>query len=225
MRKKYILRIRYVRGDDVKFISHLDTMRTFQRAMARAQIPVAFSSGFNPSPRIIFGLPISLGFTSTSEYADIELTRRIPAGDFVSGINGALPDALKVLKARYVDGGKNIMASVAMAAYEIDIGGTEGEIFKGEMESFLKKDAIMVEKKTKKRTSFIDIKPMIRDLKVELGESILLKVLLSAGGEENLNPLLFLRAFRDFTPVDFKTEAIGRVGLYINEKGIIKEPI
>lgn len=225
MIKTDVLRIKFIRSDEVKFISHLDIMRTFQRAMSRAGIPIAYSGGFNPSPRIIFGLPLSLGFSSDSEYADIELTERIETSEFIEKINSALPDALKVLKAAYVENSNNIMASIAMAEYEMKIMAPDMELFVREVERFLQKDSIVVEKKTKKRTSMIDIKPLVKKLKIEIRDNVILTGLLNAGGEQNLNPMLFLESLRSFISLDFEIINIKRTGLYILGDGELIEPV
>ena len=67
------LRFRFSRGQELKYIAHLDMLRVFERAIKRAKIPVAYTQGFNPRQKLVFGLPMSIGLTSESEYADIEL--------------------------------------------------------------------------------------------------------------------------------------------------------
>ena len=67
------LRVKFTRGEEVKYISHLDMLKVFERALRRANIPIAYNKGFNPRPQIVFGLPLSVGVTSESEYADLEI--------------------------------------------------------------------------------------------------------------------------------------------------------
>ncbi len=69
------LRIRFSRGEEVKFISHLDLMRMWQRVMQRADIPLAYSEGFNPHPRLALAAPLPVGVTAQSELMDIVCTR------------------------------------------------------------------------------------------------------------------------------------------------------
>ncbi len=64
MKRMYRLRLRFCRGEEVKFISHLDIMRLWQRAFLRAGIPIAYSEGFSPHPRISLAAPLPLGITS-----------------------------------------------------------------------------------------------------------------------------------------------------------------
>ncbi len=69
------LRIRFTRGEEIKFISHLDIMRLWHRAFNRAGIQLAYSEGFNPHPRMSLAAPLALGVTSEAELMDIVLTR------------------------------------------------------------------------------------------------------------------------------------------------------
>ena len=66
-------RIRYSKTGILKFIGHLDMLRTFQRAFRRASVPLEYSKGFNPHPLVSFAYPLGLGMTSEDEYADITL--------------------------------------------------------------------------------------------------------------------------------------------------------
>lgn len=68
------IRLKFTKGSEVKYISHLDLMRVFQRALRRASIPISYSSGFNPHQEISFAAPLSLGVTSNAEYVDLKLT-------------------------------------------------------------------------------------------------------------------------------------------------------
>ena len=68
------LRVKFGRGRKLKYISHLDLMRLWERGLRRAGVPVAYSEGFNPRPRLSFASPLAVGTTSESELLDILLT-------------------------------------------------------------------------------------------------------------------------------------------------------
>ena len=93
------LRIRFSRGEEIKFISHLDLMRCWERAIRRAQVPLAYSEGFTPHPRISLAAPLALGVTSEAELMDINLTRWISPHWFTGGVSQQLPPAIKILGA------------------------------------------------------------------------------------------------------------------------------
>ena len=90
------LRIKFSRGEDVKFISHLDIMRLWQRIFIRAGVPLAYSEGFNPHPRISLAAPLALGVTSEAELMDIILSRWLSPHSFLSAISRQLPHDIEV---------------------------------------------------------------------------------------------------------------------------------
>ena len=93
------LRIRFSRGQEVKFISHLDIMRLWQRALNRAGISLAYSEGFNPHPRMSLAAPLAVGVTSEAELMDITLTRFVSPHFFTSAVGQQLPPGIEILQA------------------------------------------------------------------------------------------------------------------------------
>jgi radical SAM-linked protein len=92
------LRVRFTRGEEVKFISHLDIMRLWQRALNRAGIALAYSEGFNPHPRLSLAVPLALGVTSEAELMDIFLERWSSPHTFTTAIARQLPRGVEVLQ-------------------------------------------------------------------------------------------------------------------------------
>ncbi|MFH0846661.1 MAG: TIGR03936 family radical SAM-associated protein [Chloroflexota bacterium] len=96
------LRLKFSRGEELKFISHLDMSRLWQRAFQRAEIPLAYSQGFNPHPRIAFAAPLPVGATSQAELMDIECYRSIPVPYFMTLMKKELPKGIELLSAYQV---------------------------------------------------------------------------------------------------------------------------
>ena len=92
------LRIKFSRGPEIKFISHLDIVRLWQRAFNRAGIEIAYSSGFTPHPKISLAAPLPLGVTSEAELMDIFCIRGVAPHFFASAINQQLPIGMTVDK-------------------------------------------------------------------------------------------------------------------------------
>jgi radical SAM-linked protein len=90
------LRITFSRGQEVKYISHLDLMRLWQRALRRAGIPLAYTKGFSPHPRISLAAPLAVGVTSSGELMDIFLERRISPHFFHTEITKQLPRGVDI---------------------------------------------------------------------------------------------------------------------------------
>jgi radical SAM-linked protein len=91
------LRIKFSRGEELKFISHLDLMRCWERALRRAEIPLTYSEGFSPHPHISLAAPLALGVTSEAELMDISVSRWVSPHWFTSGVSQQLPVGLGIL--------------------------------------------------------------------------------------------------------------------------------
>jgi radical SAM-linked protein len=92
------LRIRFKRGPELKFISHLDIMRLWIRALRRAQIPLTYSEGFNPRPRISIAAPLSVGVTGENEFMDILVDRPVSPHWLMNTVNRQLPPGIEILE-------------------------------------------------------------------------------------------------------------------------------
>jgi len=111
-------RIQYSKKGPACYISHLDLLRSFERAGRRAGLPLAFTQGFNPHPKISFAAPLSVGMSGEAEYADIELTVAMPADEVFHKLSGSLPEGLRLLEVRPVsDHSPALMTRVDRATY------------------------------------------------------------------------------------------------------------
>jgi radical SAM-linked protein len=90
------LRIRFSRGEEIKYISHLDLMRLWQRALVRAGLPLAYSEGFNPHPRMSLAAPLALGVTGEAELMDIYLAKWSSPHAFAAAIGRQLPRGVEI---------------------------------------------------------------------------------------------------------------------------------
>jgi radical SAM family uncharacterized protein/radical SAM-linked protein len=119
-------RVKYAKREDMRFTSHLDVTRCIQRAFRRARLPVSFSSGYSPHPRIAFGPPLPLGMIGEGEYFDV-LFSRDPAGPWLDRVNECLPRGLVLLKTRLVAlQGASLMKYLNIADYLIEITANNG---------------------------------------------------------------------------------------------------
>ena len=93
------VQLKYSKGEAIKYISHRDLMRVFQRAIRRADIPIAYSQGFNPHMKISWGQALKLGKTSESEPATIQLAAPMTPREIMARLNQELPQGLEILEA------------------------------------------------------------------------------------------------------------------------------
>ena len=96
------LRITFSRSEELKYITHLDLMRLWQRVLRRANIPLVYSQGFSPHPRISLGAPLAIGVTSSSELMDIFLERRLSPHFFIKSVKEQLPGGIDILEVEEV---------------------------------------------------------------------------------------------------------------------------
>ena len=114
------LRSRFRRGEEIKFISHLDIMRLWERAFRRANIPLAYSEGFNPRPRISLAAPLAVGVTGDAELMDVSVTRRISPHWFVASVSQQLPSGIEILEVYPIAPGvPSLQSQVRYAQYQV----------------------------------------------------------------------------------------------------------
>lgn len=116
------LRIRFSRGEAVQFISHLDIMRLWQRALNRAGISLAYSEGFNPHPRMSLAVPLAVGVTSEAELMDIALSKWISPHSFTALLSQQLPSGIEILQVHQIPLTlPSLQSHVSYAEYEVKV--------------------------------------------------------------------------------------------------------
>lgn len=195
-------RIKFKKLGALRFIGHLDVMRYFQKAMRRAQIPIAFTGGYSPHMIMSFASPLGIGLTSEGEYFDIELKTPISSKDAVNQLNEVMVDGMEVVSFRQIAEEKKMtgMAIVAAADYRTTpCRGALPSDWKTKAQLFMAQPEIRILKQTKRSEKEVDIKPLIYRLEVE-GDSIYMQV--ASGSVENLKPGLVMEAFLGFLGLD-----------------------
>lgn len=112
------IRLRYEKTEVGRYLSHLDLARTMERTLRRAEVPLAFSEGFNPHPRMSFASALAVGITGENEFLDVELRRRVNREKLEQSIREAMPPALKLKQLEEIPmNGKSLSALINLAAY------------------------------------------------------------------------------------------------------------
>jgi radical SAM-linked protein len=130
------LRLKFSRGEELKFLSHLDLMRLWERALRRAGLPLAYSEGFSPHPQIALAAPLSVGVTSQAELMDVFLSRWVPPQTLMAQVVEQLPSGIDLLEAWPV-GPKapSLQSQVRFIEYRVEV---VSEQEREEVESALK---------------------------------------------------------------------------------------
>ncbi len=121
-----LMRFAYSVTGPTKFLSHLDLLKYFAKAVKRAEIPIAYSEGFNPHPRIAFGPPRGVAIAGLREYCDMKLKEEMTAEEFQNKLNSALPKGIRVEAARVLRGKvKPLQAVINRADYTVELNGCD----------------------------------------------------------------------------------------------------
>ena len=191
------VRIRFVKKGNLQYVSHLDLQRTLHRVLIRAGIPMWYTKGFNPHPKISFGYPLSIGTESVCEFLDMRIEREISMADIISQLNCELTDEMYVYDAYEAKTDAN---DVAFADYTVKICTTGGgPAMAGKIAAVLARDEVFMTKKTKSGDKEINIIELIDSCKVgwcDESREVVMDLRLATGSARNLNPELLISALK-----------------------------
>ncbi len=180
------VRIAFRKVGSLQFISHLDLMRTMKKVFIRSGIPVWYSEGFNPHPKMVFALPLSIGTESVCEKMDIKLRRSMPFDEIRCRLNAALTPELQVDE---VYAPQSKFSSIRWAQYRVTY---ETDVSAA---SSLFAQSYKIMKHTKSGEAEIDIVPLIRSIAFSENHA---DMILDAGSTSYLNPEYVARAVAAF---------------------------
>ena len=197
--------IKFSKESEIKFISHLDLMRTVQKIIKRSALPIEYSKGFNPHMSLSFAQPLAVGVYSFGEYMDINLNEELDEQYIINALNCNAPAGIKFHKAVKLvqNGGKKVsksMAGVEGASYKIEIRYKDITELENQMKMLVKRNNWVTIKKSKSSENEVDIKPMFKELKYSISDNkLIVKALVSCGSRENLSPELIASFIKDNT--------------------------
>lgn len=168
--------LRYAKRSVARFASHRDFSRVFQRALRRAGVPMAYSSGFHPHPRISYAQAVPTGAASEAEYLEIALAEKVIPEKLIEALNDSLPRDFRVLQAVEAPGGKlqdKMAASIWMCKVPEE---TDRRALQAAVAGFLERDEVLVTRKAKKGDRTFDTRQAALELQIfPSGVRVLLK--------------------------------------------------
>ena len=192
--------IRFGKQPRLRFISHLDLQRFFQRALNRTGLPVAYTQGFNPHAVMSFGSALALGWTSEYEIFDVKLSVPMGRKRTEEAMRQALPEDLPVLEVRMVDDRHPApMAMVRASDYEIALSGENAGAVLDAVDAFLASEQVMAVRKTKSGEKEIDIRPLAISLE-RAGDVLLARLKLTE--TDTLKPDLLVNSLAKLAGVE-----------------------
>lgn len=188
-------RIQFTKYGDMQYVSHLDMIRLFTRMFHRAELPIVYSNGFNPHPKMSVLLPLSVGFESACEYLDAEFDDSVSMLDCLKRLKAAAPLGMEIVQICMLNETSRKPKEVRYASYDIT---TDIPVNDELLDAFLELDTIEVIKKTKRSEGLSDIRPDIMDIRKINDQSF--SAIISAGSEANLKPDLLIEAMKQYIP-------------------------
>ena len=175
------IRAYFTKTGRLKYISHLDLQRALARLLVRSGLPIVYTEGFNPHPRLNIALPLSIFQEGENEVFDFRIAREMPPEEIVASLNAVMFPGSVVKRAEYMSG----KSAPKQAVYRLEL---ETGVSSAEFEKCLSGEMKIV-KKSKSGEKEVDIAPMIKLLSAEDGEnSLTVRVRLPASGGDYLNP-------------------------------------
>ena len=189
-----ILRIKFKKVGNLQYVSHLDLVRTMHKIIVRSKLPLWYTEGFNPKPKMVFAAPLSIGTESLVEFMDLRLVERIDPALAIKALNANMTDELVVLDAYYPE---TKLTDLKWLSYVITLNtlGASPELA-DKVNAALKADVMPVAKKQKPDDT-MDIKPLIRyATAVYDAGNIRIDCTLSADASSFLNPEYLVKYLR-----------------------------
>lgn len=229
-----LIRMQFCKTREGRFLSHLDLMHTWERVIRRSQLPLAYSQGFNPHPKINFASACAVGTTSDGEYMDMELTQELPVEQVEEMLQAVMPPAFRVSAIKVVSGkAPSLMSIIQRARYVLQlelVKEATQEQLDAALENFWQQEEIVIYryKKNSKDKKPVNIRPGVYELELTAeGKDALLHIQVQSGNEGNIRPEeVAYGLMATGMPMVQHVVRIHRQGLYVlDEKGILLTPL
>ncbi|HHT36543.1 MAG: TIGR03936 family radical SAM-associated protein [Candidatus Wallacebacter cryptica] len=182
------IRLRFSVGETGRFISHLDVLRLMERSVRRAALPIEYSEGFNPIPKMSFASALPVGVTSNCEYVDLKMSADVDGCEATAALNSVLPQGFRILDAVNVpDRSEALMSIVNTAQYEVRIRESVQGI-EEKINGVLAHKELLITVERKRKTQVKDIRDLIDALTYD-PESNTVYLQCASGLKNNLRPM------------------------------------
>lgn len=184
---KLVLRFKFRKVGRLQYISHLDLVRTMNKIVVRSWLPLYYTEGFNPKPKMVFAAPLSIGTESYTEYLDLRLRDIVDPKWAMDALNANMTDEMQVIEAYYPE---TKFTDMKWLSYEMEIF-TQGasSALAEKCNEILNGDTLEVLKSTKSGEKMVDIRPLVRSASVVCSGGVLkINCTLSSDPSCFLNP-------------------------------------
>jgi radical SAM-linked protein len=178
------IRITFAKQGALRYTGHLDLHKLWERTARRAELPLAYSQGFHPQPKMNIAAALPLGFSSRCEVMDMRLQNDIPLEGLCEKLQNTLPAGIRVLSIEHVDDGEPaLQTQVASAEYEVTL---KEPLDPSELERSIESILTATSLPRERRGKSYDLRPLIEDLNILESGSLLLDNRQSAAGLQKI---------------------------------------
>lgn len=223
------VRVKYTRGPEVRFATHLDVLRMFGRALRRAEVPVAYSQGHHPHPRISFGPPLPVGMETQADYLDLQCSRPFLPGH-EQALRAAMPPGFGLCEVKPIFGKTpSLSTEISLAEYEVEVQLPDADLDRA-IARVLDAETLATERPSKGTTKTVSIRSGIRSITRLPGHASLtgtarLGMTLQIGEGTSVRPIEVLQHLLPWPMENLLALQIIRTALYIERDGSLLTPM
>lgn len=218
----FVYRMKYAKEGDLRYISHLDLIRLFNRIFRKANLKVAYTQGFHPHPKFSFSAPLPIGYSSLCEFLDFELEEFLDPEEIKERLASNLPNGMRILEIKRIPKQKKSLdKQINLFEYKVYY---TSENLQTQVELLLSKDEVLIEKVTQDgKVKTINVRKYIAGIYVEDG-GFRLKIVRDENG---IMPRvdLILKILLGLNENEIRELKVERTGQFIWENGVIIDPI
>ena len=195
--------MKFAKEGRAKYISHLDLMHTMQRAMARCEMPLWFTEGFNQHAYVSVALPLSTGFSGEWELLDFNLVCDSVPINAVEALNSVFPEGLRAIEIYPLEDGGMPLRDLAWSRYRITwrfADDTVPEGFVRDVEELFSRDAVEILKRSKRAEKTVNMREFMRGLTLSEQDGAVIAEAVTAAGNNNMSPEYLTAAIAQYLP-------------------------
>ena len=202
-------RMKFAKEGRARYISHLDLMHTMQRAMARCEMPLWFTEGFNQHAYVSVALPLSTGFSGEWELLDFNLLSESVPVNAVEAMNDVFPEGLRALEIYPLSDGGMPVRDIAWSKYRVTWSFPEGvpDGLTAAVKELFSRDSVEILKRSKRGEKLVNMKTLIHSLELTESDDGIQLTGIVAAGNNNLSPEYLTKAMQQYYPKFQLTDA------------------
>jgi len=196
MANRYRYEARFSRGRQIKYLSHLDMMRLWERTLRRAQLPLVYSEGFNPRPRLSFAAPLPVGVLAQDDVAEFHLADNVPCREIIARANAQAVAGLELHQVTPVpqQRSESLQARMREALYEVRVAGHTSQEMQRAVQELLASESVPMQHRKRGRLREYNLRPLVLALSLASGPRMILHMRLRHDSEKTGRPADVLQA-------------------------------